>query len=86
VDIHDDPQLVSRGFWVWLPHEKMHPYRQTGQTWRLADAPVHEIRRAPFFGEHNDEILREAGLDTDALEVLEAAAVIATAPINPGVG
>lgn len=86
VDIHDDPQLVSRGFWVWVPHETMHPYRQTGQTWRLADAPVHEIRRAPFFGEHNDEILREAGLDTDALEVLEAAAVIATAPINPGVG
>ena len=83
----DDPQLVERGFWVSLPHPKMRPYPQQGAVWRLHDVPPQPRRHSPLFGEHNDEILRgELGLTGPEIATLESAQVIATEPINPGVG
>ncbi|MGI9595892.1 MAG: CoA transferase [Acidimicrobiales bacterium] len=84
--IHDDPQLVSRQFYRVVPNPKMRPYRQTGPTWRLTDAPDHEMRRSPFFGEHNAELLAELSLTEAELRELTEAGVIATEPINPSVG
>jgi crotonobetainyl-CoA:carnitine CoA-transferase CaiB-like acyl-CoA transferase len=84
----DDANLVDRGFWQDLPHPKMHPYRQAAPLWRLSNDPDRSPRRhSPLFGEHNDEILRgELGLDDAALANLARRNIIATAPINPGVG
>lgn len=84
--IHDDPQLVARGFWRQVPNPKMRPYRQSGPTWRFADAPAHEMRRSPWFGEHNSEILTELGLSDAEQAALADAQVIADAPVNPSVG
>ena len=84
--IHDDPQLVARGFWRQVPNPKMRPYRQSGPTWRFADAPAHEMRRSPWFGEHNAEILTELGLTVAEQAALADAQVIADAPVNPSVG
>lgn len=84
--IHDDPQLVARGFWHQVPNPKMRPYRQSGPTWRFHDAPAHEMRRSPWFGEHNAEILAELGLTPAELAALAEAQVIADAPVNPSVG
>ena len=85
--ILDDPHLVARGFWVDLPHPKMHPYRQQGVVWPFAAAGPAPRRHSPFFGEHNDEILRgELGLTETDMAALTAASVIADAPINPGIG
>lgn len=84
--IHDDPQLVSRGFWVEVPNEKMHPYRQSGPTWRRVTGAAHQMRRSPWFGEHNQALLTSLGLGQGELATLAEAGVIADAPINPGVG
>ncbi|MDH4075743.1 MAG: CoA transferase [Acidimicrobiia bacterium] len=84
--IHDDPQLVARGFWRQVPNPKMRPYRQSGPTWRFKDAPAHEMRRSPWFGEHNTEILAELGLSDAEQAALAEAQVIADAPVNPSVG
>lgn len=84
--IHDDPQLVSRRFYRQVSHQKMHPYRQTGPTWRLIDSPEHEMVRSPFFGEHNDELLAELDLTPAELEALAQAGVIAKTLINPSIG
>lgn len=86
-DIHDDPHLNARGFWVWLPHPKMRPWRQPASAWRLVEANPALRRHAPLFGEHNREILSgELGLSAAELRELEAAGIIADAPINPTVG
>jgi crotonobetainyl-CoA:carnitine CoA-transferase CaiB-like acyl-CoA transferase len=85
--IHDDPHLNARGYWVRLPHPKMHSWRQPSSSWRMVEANPQLRRHAPLFGEHNEEILCGLlGLTADDLAELEDAQVIATAPINPTVG
>jgi crotonobetainyl-CoA:carnitine CoA-transferase CaiB-like acyl-CoA transferase len=84
--IHDDPQLVARDFYRVVPNPKMRPYRQTGPTWTMRGVRPHEMRRSPWFGEHNREILEALGLTTDEIAALAAAEVIADAPIDPSVG
>ncbi len=84
--IHDDPQLVARGFWRQVPNPKMRSYRQSGPTWRFHDAPPHAMRRSPWFGEHNAELLAELGLTAAEQAALAEAQVIASAPVDPSVG
>ncbi|MGE5597569.1 MAG: CaiB/BaiF CoA transferase family protein [Hyphomicrobiales bacterium] len=86
-DIHDDPHLAARGFWVRLPHPKMHPWRQPSTAWRLVEANPQMRRHAPLFGEHSREILRDlAGCSESDIDELEAANITGTTLINPTVG
>jgi crotonobetainyl-CoA:carnitine CoA-transferase CaiB-like acyl-CoA transferase len=84
--VNDDLHLLWRDYWVFVENEKMPRHKQQSATWRLVDAEPVPRRHAPFFGEHNAEILGELGLGADDLAGLAARAVIADAPINPGVG
>lgn len=83
----DDPHLLRRGFWVYLPHPKMHRYKQSTTPWRFVEANPQLRRHSPLFGEHNREILGSVlGLSDEELAELASAGVIGDAPINPGVG
>jgi crotonobetainyl-CoA:carnitine CoA-transferase CaiB-like acyl-CoA transferase len=83
----DDPQLLARNFWVYLPHPTMHRYKQFASPWRFAEAGTVVERHAPFFGVHNREVLAGVlGLSEEELAELAAAHVIGDAPLNPGVG
>lgn len=81
----DDPNLVAR-FWVEVPHPKMHPYRQQNVVRHLADAqpapagPLTAVRRAQ---RRNPPASSDSATSSSAFKY---AAVIADAPINPGVG
>lgn len=87
VDIHDDPHLNARGFWVELPHPRMTPWKQPRSAWQFREAAPQMRRHAPLFGEHNREILSGLlGLTDAEIDALERAGVIAEAPVNPGVG
>lgn len=82
----DDIQHLHREFWVFVTNPKMPRHKQHNVTWRLLDARPESKRHAPFFGEHNAEILGELGLGEADLKGLAERLVIADAPINPGVG
>ena len=86
-DIRTSPQLEHRGFYVEVPNPKMRPYLQTGPTWRPHHMERHVMTRSPWFGEHNDELLRGL-LGHTAVEVDQLAriGVIADAPVNPTAG
>ncbi len=86
-DIHDDPQLLRRHFWVYLPHPRMHRYKQAGIAWRLVECNPTLVRHAPLFGEHTRELLSTAaGLSDEEIDALYAAGVCADQPVNPGLG
>ncbi len=85
--IHDDPHLASRGYWVELPHPRMHAWKQPSTTWRFFEANPQLRRHAPLFGEHTREILSSLLSVSDAeMDVLQELAVIGDAPLNPGIG
>lgn len=86
LDIHDDPQLQARNYYRVVPNPKMRAYRQTGPTWRIHGPPHHEMRRSPWFGEHNDGLLAELGFDQTEIDRLRAAGIVADAPVNPSIG
>lgn len=85
--IHDDPHLAARGYWVELPHPRMHPWKQPTTTWRFVEANPQLRRHAPLFGEHTREVLSSLlGVSESELDELRAQAVIGDAPLNPGIG
>lgn len=86
-DLHEDPQLLRRGFWVHLPHPTMHRYKQANVSWRLVECNPTLQRHAPFFGEHTREVLTSvAGLTDAEIDGLYEAGVTGDEPVNPGVG
>ncbi|HLI76509.1 MAG TPA: CoA transferase, partial [Acidobacteriaceae bacterium] len=85
--IHEDPHLLRRGFWVHLPHPKMHRYKQSGITWRFVDCNLALRRHSPLLGEHTREVLTAvAGLSDMEVDELYEAAITSQQPIDPGVG
>ena len=86
-EIHDDPQLLRRRFWIYLANPKMHRYKQANISWRLIECNPSLSRHAPFFGEHTREVLTTvAGLTDAEVDDLYAAGVTADEPSNPVVG
>lgn len=84
--VHDDPQLTARDFYRVVPNDKMRPYRQTGPTFAIHGPGSHVMRRSPWFGEHNDELLTELGLTSAEIAALRDAGIVADEPVDPAVG
>ena len=85
--IHDDPHLAARGYWVELPHPRMHAWKQPSSTWRFFEANPQLRRHAPLFGEHTQEVLSSLlGVTDSELNELREQAIIGDAPLNPGIG
>lgn len=62
-----DPHLEARGFFSELDHPTLGRIRGLGSPLRLGRTPVRLERAGPLLGEHSREVLREAGLDDDAI-------------------
>jgi crotonobetainyl-CoA:carnitine CoA-transferase CaiB-like acyl-CoA transferase len=75
-DLLADPQARAAGGWVEVPDgESTTTLPATPAD--FAGTPWHPRRMAPGHGEHTDEILRELGVDADALARLRSDGVIA---------
>lgn len=55
-DLAADPHLEARGYWVTVDDVRGNPRRLAGPPYRLSRTPW-TARRAPFLGEHNEEVL-----------------------------
>ncbi|MQA00223.1 MAG: CoA transferase [Dehalococcoidia bacterium] len=65
-DLHRDPQLAHRGFFVLLDHPEMGTVPYDGLTTHFSAKRVHLHTAGPVLGEHTDLVLRELlGMSAD---------------------
>jgi crotonobetainyl-CoA:carnitine CoA-transferase CaiB-like acyl-CoA transferase len=77
-----DEHLAARGFYVTTTHPEAGEHRTQQPVWRMRARPPRDPRSGPCFGEHNREVMREAGYSDAEIERLEAAGVLADVPLN----
>jgi benzylsuccinate CoA-transferase BbsF subunit len=77
VDIHQDENLESFGFWHWLEHKEMGPSPYEGLEHRMSRTPGTLRGAAPILGQDNDEIFGGMlSLSADEIEQLKKENVI----------
>jgi len=77
VDIHQDENLESFGFWHWLEHKEMGPSPYEGLSHRMSRTPGDLRAAAPILGQHNDEVFCDLlKLSPDEIEQLRSENVI----------
>jgi len=74
--MYDDPQLVARGYYVPLDHQKTGVRRYPGWPMRFSFTDVQHRFGAPTLGQHNREVLREFALSDEEIDALERDGII----------
>jgi crotonobetainyl-CoA:carnitine CoA-transferase CaiB-like acyl-CoA transferase len=75
-----DPHIHHRGMYEMIVNPVVGAYPTTTWPWRFERTPARIVRPAPLFAEHNREILKEAGLDDDAIAALYESGTTADEP------
>lgn len=75
-DLYHDPHLLARDFVKQVEHPKRGRVPLLGFAARMSESEV-EIRRAPYLGEHGDEVLRaDLSLSDGELEALRERGIV----------
>lgn len=75
-DLYHDPHLLERGFVKTVEHPELGEAPLLGFPTRMSASHV-EMKRAPYLGEHSDEVLRtDLSLEDDALAALREKGVV----------
>ena len=72
----DDPQVAARNMLVDVAHPQVPGLRVPGPPLKLTATPPTVRRHPPMLGEHNDEILADAGFDPDQISRMRQKGVI----------
>lgn len=75
-DLVEDPQIKHNGTFVEYDHSTEGRVKTPGFPIRFSKTPSKVARGAPLVGEHSRELLREAGLDDQAIEALIESGVV----------
>ena len=70
------PQVIAREMEVEVEHPALGRLRTLGTPIKMSETPLNPRRRAPLLGEHTVEVLRDAGLDEEAIGKLREAGAI----------
>jgi crotonobetainyl-CoA:carnitine CoA-transferase CaiB-like acyl-CoA transferase len=76
-ELFEDEQLRARGFFETPAPGHMPSFDMPGIPFDMSATPWQTPAGAPAVGEHTDAILREAGIDVDAIAGLRAEGVVA---------
>jgi crotonobetainyl-CoA:carnitine CoA-transferase CaiB-like acyl-CoA transferase len=75
-ELFDHPQTVANGLQVHLEHPMLGGMKLVGPPFQMSETPLAAQFPSPRLGEHNDEVMAEAGLSSEKIEELRAAGVI----------
>ena len=80
-ELASDPHLYERGYWVDTVHPEVGYHRYEGLPWKLSRTPPSaRARPAPRFGEHNEVVLGDLGVDEAEIAALRESGSILDAP------
>jgi crotonobetainyl-CoA:carnitine CoA-transferase CaiB-like acyl-CoA transferase len=72
----DDPHTAARAMVESIAHPAAGALKMLGVPFKLADTPASVRRAPPTLGQHTDEILREVGIDPQAVAALRQDKVV----------
>jgi crotonobetainyl-CoA:carnitine CoA-transferase CaiB-like acyl-CoA transferase len=76
-DLHDDPHLAARDFFVELDHPEVGRRRHLGIPWKMSATPCAVTRPAPCLGEATDYVLGELlGYSAPAITALRDRGIV----------
>jgi len=75
-EVSADPQALANRYFISVDHPDWGPIKMTGFPWDFSDTPASWRRKAPEFGEHNEEILLELGYTKEKIASLREEGVI----------
>jgi crotonobetainyl-CoA:carnitine CoA-transferase CaiB-like acyl-CoA transferase len=68
-----DPQILAREMMIEVEHPTLGRIKTLGSPIKMSATPPEARRRAPLFGEHTDDVLREAGYSDREIGALRQA-------------
>lgn len=75
-ELFNHPQTLANGLQVELDHPLLGPLKMVGPAFQMSETPLEAAVPSPMLGEHNDEVLAEAGLTPEQVDQLRAAGVV----------
>jgi crotonobetainyl-CoA:carnitine CoA-transferase CaiB-like acyl-CoA transferase len=75
-ELFDHPQTMENGLQVEMEHPLLGGMKLVGPPFQMSESPLEAQFPSPMLGEHNDEVLAEAGLSGDQIDALRVAGVI----------
>jgi crotonobetainyl-CoA:carnitine CoA-transferase CaiB-like acyl-CoA transferase len=83
--LYDDPHLRARAFYEMVAHEIAGTWEMDGTPYRFGLTPAHVRLPPPWFGQHNDYVLRDLlELSDQEIEALTAEGIIGSEPNRAG--
>lgn len=75
-EVSNDPQAWANDYFIRVEHPDWGPINMTGFPWNFSETPASWRRKAPEFGEHNDEILKELGYTAEEIASLRGEGIV----------
>ncbi len=75
-EVTNDPQALANNYFIEVDHPEWGGIKMTGFPWDFSETPASWRRKAPEFGQHNEEILLELGYTTDDIKGLKEEGVV----------
>jgi len=75
-EVSNDPQAWANNYFIRVEHPDWGPIKMSGFPWDFSETPASWRRKAPEFGEHNEEILAELGYTAEEITSLREEGIV----------
>ena len=75
-EVTSDPQALANRYFIPVEHPDWGSTKMTGFPWDFSETPASWRRKAPGFGEHSEEILKELGYTKEKIASLKGDGIV----------